>query len=93
MKCLTCKNNGTNKCPIYHGNIIISDDCPDYVDGGKIGFIDAGSVYISKPVFCSDCIICGEPVELSEFEAQIQFVVKVCDKCKQAIMKVREELE
>lgn len=37
------------------------------------------------------CIICGETVPLTEEELSMSYVVKICDKCKKAIMKVREE--
>ena len=48
---------------------------------------------------CKSCIICGEPVELSELEAEaIQYSCgrvesKVCAKCRKAIMYIRGQID
>jgi len=47
---------------------------------------------------CVACLVCGEAVTLSDFEyASLQMphgcVIKVCDKCKAAILHVRNQLE
>lgn len=40
------------------------------------------------------CIICGELVELTDYEEKCcRDIYKVCDKCKQAVMKIREQYE
>lgn len=39
------------------------------------------------------CIICGDLVELSDYEAHGGRVVKVCENCKKAIQYAREQLE
>lgn len=42
------------------------------------------------------CVICGETVILTpneEMASRYKTIVKVCDKCKQAIMKIREQIE
>ena len=44
------------------------------------------------------CIICSEPVELTEMEtAQLEYGhhihSKVCDKCRMAIMYLRNQIE
>lgn len=46
---------------------------------------------------CMPCIICGESVELTEMEeAQLRYGrcihSKVCDKCKAAILYMREQM-
>lgn len=46
---------------------------------------------------CASCIICGESVELTEMEeAQLRYGryihSKVCDKCKAAILYMREQM-
>lgn len=35
------------------------------------------------------CLICGESVELTEYEAMGKNIFKICDKCKNAVMKMR----
>lgn len=44
-----------------------------------------------------NCLICGEPTELNEQEyIRLKYgkdIVKVCPKCRQAVMKVRKEME
>ena len=47
---------------------------------------------------CVGCLVCGEAVPLSDFEYAYLHtthgsVVKVCDKCKAAILHVRKQLE
>ena len=54
-----------------------------------------------KPIFstlCSPCIICEESVELTEAEEIAARYghfngCKVCNKCKQAVMHVREQMQ
>lgn len=36
------------------------------------------------------CLICGESVELTEYETMGKNIFKICDKCKNAVMKIRE---
>ena len=43
--------------------------------------------------FATPCVICGESVELSDSEALSHYVFKVCDKCKNAVMLVRKQIE
>lgn len=56
----------------------------------ETGTIDTGYV-ISKLKLYTPCLICNELIELVEYEPRDN--VKVCDKCKQAIMKMRETIE
>lgn len=58
------------------------------------------TAYISKASFkiCKGCIICGESVELTELEeAMLQhghhIESKVCDECRQAILRIRNQTE
>ena len=49
-----------------------------------------------KPKIGVPCVICGEIVELTQIEESVSrnnTIVKVCDKCKQAVMKMREHLK
>lgn len=42
------------------------------------------------------CLICEEPVRLSPLEEMVcrnGTIVKVCNKCKQAVMEIRTQLE
>ncbi len=48
----------------------------------------------SKSGICVSCIICGEPVELT-MEEELgakngHYIFKVCDECRNAVMKIRE---
>jgi hypothetical protein len=45
-----------------------------------------------EPIYSTKCIVCGEFTDIPHFEAKNN-VAKVCDKCKQAVMKMREEHE
>lgn len=43
-----------------------------------------------------ECLICGQSVLLTAFEEMVarnHSIYKVCDKCKQAVMKMRETIE
>lgn len=47
---------------------------------------------------CISCLICGEPVPLTEMEESrldygLPIHSKVCDKCKVAILYMREQME
>jgi hypothetical protein len=42
---------------------------------------------------CKPCIICGESVDLNELEESQLYRSKVCDKCKQAILYIRKQIE
>ena len=47
--------------------------------------------------YSTDCIICGEPTELDVHD-QMRMrgghtIYKVCDKCKEAVLKARKEIE
>ena len=48
-------------------------------------------------IYCVRCLICEESVELSEIEEMAlengKPVLKVCDKCRKAVMKMREVME
>ena len=37
----------------------------------------------------TQCLICGEFIELTEYEIH-EGVVKICDKCKKAVMQMRD---
>lgn len=46
----------------------------------------------------TECIVCNEPVELSEIEVSrlrhgLHINSKICDKCKQAILYIRNEIK
>jgi hypothetical protein len=51
-----------------------------------------------KIPLCIDCIICDEPVPLTENEEETLLYggcvhSKICDKCKKVILRMREQLE
>ena len=48
--------------------------------------------------FATSCLICNESIPLDDFEiARIKYgrdiAPKICDKCKNAVMQMRKELE
>jgi hypothetical protein len=50
-----------------------------------------------KMRLCASCLICGEPVPLTEMEESAlryghHIHSKVCDKCKAAILYMREQI-
>ena len=59
--------------------------------------IDIGRAYMNSKISIGvPCIICGEIVKLTELEESItrgREIFKVCDKCKQAVMKMREQIK
>lgn len=50
--------------------------------------VKASGDYI-EVALATHCLICGESVPASS----INYVPKVCDKCKAAVMKIRKESE
>ena len=42
---------------------------------------------------CLHCIICGEPVELTEEDELFRIKYKVCDGCKEAVKAMKEKLK
>ena len=51
-----------------------------------------------KAQLCISCLICGESVPLTEMEesrlqAGMNIHSKICDKCKAAILYMREQME
>lgn len=59
--------------------------------------VDISSAYMDSKISIGvPCIICGELVKLTELEESItrgREIFKVCDKCKQAVMKMREQIK
>ena len=41
--------------------------------------------YLTTP-----CLICGKSVKLTKCEAMEKNIFKICDECKNAVMKMRE---
>lgn len=51
-----------------------------------------------KPSICTSCMVCGETIELiSEEQTLLRYGRsihnKICDKCKRAILHIREQIE
>ena len=76
--------------------------CPTMCDECNSKWLSSGTVDInlaymnSKISIGVPCIICGELVKLNELEESIirgREIFKVCDKCKQAVMKMREQIK
>lgn len=91
MKCGNCdktdglcytSNPPKVKCTITGKFHEYDDEC-DAIKTIKVTAVDNVRI-------CTDCIICGEPVELAGIH---DVGSKVCDKCKQAIMHFRKHLE
>jgi hypothetical protein len=56
-----------------------------------------GNIIKAQTQLCTNCLVCGEPVLLSQWEeiklchgGYIQG--KICDKCKAAILYMREKM-
>ena len=66
------------------------------------GMEDAQSISISEKDFAENaniaigCLICGEAVELEKEGIALKWghrtIYKICDKCKAAVLKMREQL-
>ncbi len=91
MKCGNCdKTDGLCytsyppkvKCTITGKFHEYDDEC-DAIKTIEITAVDTVKI-------CTNCIICGEPVELTDIH---DIGNKVCDKCKQAIMCIRNWIE
>lgn len=64
------------------------------MDESKIGTINTST----NVRLCMPCLICGESVVLTqEEELSLQYGhsvhSKICDKCKQAILHIRKQIE
>ena len=72
---------------------VMCDECEKkFWDKLKIGNATVDTVYTtSKLKLAIPCLICNELIELADYESRDS--VKVCDKCKQAVMKMREQYE
>ena len=50
-----------------------------------------------KTYLCASCLVCGEPVPLTEMEESMvrygrNIHSKICDKCRAAILHMREQM-
>lgn len=43
-----------------------------------------------EPQYATDCLICGEDVPVHDFDLGHP---KICEKCKAAVMKMREQMD
>ena len=62
------------------------------ITGKRHGIYDAcdvmkKSTLATHPRICTNCLVCGEEVEVSYHET---LPVKICDKCKAAILYIRD---
>ena len=65
-------------------------------NNGKTITINTNIPEFTKASIGVECLICGQSVLLTEFEEMVarnHSIYKVCDKCKQAVMKMRETIE
>lgn len=65
-------------------------------NNGKTITINTNIPKFAKASICVECLICGESVLLTEFEEMVarnHSIYKVCDKCKQVVMNMRETIE
>ena len=53
--------------------------------------------YNNHVTLCIKCLICDESIDLDEYEEEyVKYnkpLFKVCDKCKAAVMKIRNDME
>ena len=61
--------------------------------------VNTTKLTIGHACLCTHCIICREPIELSELESKAiiysggRVESKVCDKCRKAIMYLRNQVK
>lgn len=53
---------------------------------------EAEKYFYSKSYLAVNCLICEEPVRIEGYENP-RFAVRICDKCKAAVIKMREAME
>ena len=88
------------KCTITGRFHKYDDECDCSATGVYNGDMKEGKLYTpsgTKVSICTHCIVCDEPIELTSVEEMYlsygkNINAKVCDKCKQAIMYVRKQL-
>lgn len=50
--------------------------------------------HICVSVYSTTCLICGESVDITEYEAfSGRALARVCDKCKEAVLEMRRQLD
>ena len=50
--------------------------------------------HICVSAYGTSCLICGEGVDVTEYEALSgKAVAKVCDKCKEAVLEIRRQMK
>lgn len=65
-------------------------------NNGETTTINTNIPEFAKASISVECLICGQSVLLTAFEEMVarnHSIYKVCDKCKQAVMKMRETIE
>lgn len=51
------------------------------------------TAHVSVSTICTQCLICGESVDVTEYELfSGKAVAKVCDKCKEAVLEMRKQI-
>lgn len=69
----------------------------EFKEGTLIASIPTSAIstgHISVSAYCTSCLICGESVDVTEYEAlSRKAVAKVCDKCKEAVLEMRRQLD
>lgn len=58
--------------------------------------ITIDTTIVTQTHLCTKCIVCDEPIVLSQWEtmklSQGHGIYKMCDKCKAAILHMREQM-
>ena len=87
LGCKTCAHGPTPCCLTcsIHGDCEFENEKEKPMDENTFTIIPTENMY----GIGTSCLVCGELVTISH----INDVPKICDKCKQAIMKMREEME
>lgn len=90
-----CIRNGCFTCPQHSTSIHCKcltikkgEDCPYFTP--KETKTVTTKISDFKPLYGVSCLICGETARISEHPIHDP---EVCDKCKAAVLKMRENLE
>lgn len=69
----------------------------EFKEGTLIASISTSAIatdHTCVSAYCTYCLICGESVDVTEYEAfSGRAVARVCDKCKEAVLEMRRQLD
>ena len=82
MKCPNCNNE------MLYNTFKNSYECLNC----KLGYKTTTTAFLQVPHYEIYCLICGELVK-KVYEINERHLIEVCDKCKKAVMKMREKID